>query len=248
MKVYFQEFKKLRLYVGSIFFTILLSYSTYLFFSKDVVMKIGSEDELFEWLTTICLFGAAIFFIVASKLKNIFLIILFLGFIFGAGEEISWGQRIFNFETPEYIKDHNVQKEFTLHNIELFNTKKFDLSSKKGLERFTEINFIFRIFCGIYGVFLPLCVYHIKSFGKIAWHIKLPIPPFSIGIFFLLAWISFRIVMTLLPEDGHPQYLDTAVEIFEFLAAYIFFIISIYFFKIRNDNKYGLDIKSIENW
>lgn len=206
------------------------------------------EDGFFEWLTAICLFGAAIFFIVASKLKNIFLIILFLVFLFGTGEEISWGQRIFNFETPEYMKDHNVQKELNIHNLEFFNTKKFDSSSKKGRERIIEINFLMRIFCGIYGVFLPLFVYHLKFLGKIAWRLKLPIPPVSIGIFFLLAWLSFRFVLALVPGNEHPHYYHTATEIFEFLVAYIFFSISIYFFRIKNDNKYGLDIKSIENW
>ncbi len=33
------------------------------------------------------------------------------------GEEISWGQRIFNFSTPEVVKEDNVQGEFNLHNM-----------------------------------------------------------------------------------------------------------------------------------
>lgn len=35
-----------------------------------------------------------------------------------AGEEISWGQRIFGFETPEKIAEKNTQNEFNLHNQE----------------------------------------------------------------------------------------------------------------------------------
>jgi hypothetical protein len=40
-----------------------------------------------------------------------------LAFLFGAGEEVSWGQRIFGIETPEYIAERNVQGELTLHNL-----------------------------------------------------------------------------------------------------------------------------------
>jgi len=42
---------------------------------------------------------------------------LFLGFLFAAGEEISWGQRIFGFDTPE-ILHANSQGEANLHNLD----------------------------------------------------------------------------------------------------------------------------------
>jgi len=66
-------------------------------------------------------------FIARSFFKNnyklfcslyIFLAVLF---IFIAGEEISWGQRIFNFETPEQFSS-NLQNEFNIHN---FNSSLF---------------------------------------------------------------------------------------------------------------------------
>ena len=37
---------------------------------------------------------------------------------FGAGEEISWGQRILQIETPEFFKTHNKQQETGFHNLE----------------------------------------------------------------------------------------------------------------------------------
>ena len=43
--------------------------------------------------------------------------------IFIAGEEISWGQRIFSFSTPEILTAINDQNEFNLHNV---NKKLFD--------------------------------------------------------------------------------------------------------------------------
>ena len=37
--------------------------------------------------------------------------------VFAAGEEISWGQRIFEFATPDFLMPLNEQKEFNVHNI-----------------------------------------------------------------------------------------------------------------------------------
>lgn len=38
-------------------------------------------------------------------------------FFFGAGEEISWGQRIFGIESTAYFLQHNAQQEMNLHNM-----------------------------------------------------------------------------------------------------------------------------------
>jgi len=37
--------------------------------------------------------------------------------VFGAGEEISWGQRILGIESPEFFQTHNKQAETNLHNM-----------------------------------------------------------------------------------------------------------------------------------
>ena len=38
--------------------------------------------------------------------------------VFAAGEEISWGQRIFGFATPDFLMPLNVSQEFNVHNID----------------------------------------------------------------------------------------------------------------------------------
>ena len=48
---------------------------------------------------------------------------------FAAGEEISWGQRIFGFATPDFLMHLNEQKEFTVHNIA---NKSFDIICLNG--------------------------------------------------------------------------------------------------------------------
>jgi len=44
-------------------------------------------------------------------------------FFFGAGEEISWGQRIFNLESSQYFIENNAQGETNLHNMVVGETK-----------------------------------------------------------------------------------------------------------------------------
>jgi hypothetical protein len=44
-------------------------------------------------------------------------------FLFAAGEEVSWGQRLLGLETPEVLARHNDQGELTLHNLVVFGVK-----------------------------------------------------------------------------------------------------------------------------
>lgn len=54
------------------------------------------------------------------KLGTIFFILIFF---FGAGEEISWGQRIFGIESSTYFIENNAQQETNLHNMVVGGTK-----------------------------------------------------------------------------------------------------------------------------
>lgn len=90
------------------------------------------EDGPFEYLTAIAFFTIAILAVLLirrikklSLMKQykrmlivIFLVVAITG-IFVAGEEISWGQRIFDLRTPKSWKEVNTQDELTIHNHEL---------------------------------------------------------------------------------------------------------------------------------
>src|SRR5262245_35516813 len=47
--------------------------------------------------------------------RNYFFLLLALMLFFGGGEEISWGQRILHFKTPQEITQINKQHEFNIH-------------------------------------------------------------------------------------------------------------------------------------
>jgi hypothetical protein len=88
------------------------------FLNERLLFKFCKEDGFVEWSTVLFYFIAAYFFIFEKKgWKNFWSMALGLLCIVIAGEEASWGQRVFGYHTPEAISAVNVQREFNLHNL-----------------------------------------------------------------------------------------------------------------------------------
>ncbi len=96
------------------------------YINDDFFMSsLTAEDGPIEWLTVlalaitsaICIYRVIILKGERPKLFLVMTFLLGLVFFFGAGEEISWGQRIFNTESPEFFQQHNAQGETNLHNL-----------------------------------------------------------------------------------------------------------------------------------
>jgi hypothetical protein len=84
--------------------------------------KVSVEDGPMEQFTAYSFFLASIvaFWIVGQRgftLRSTFLVLMGAFFFFAAGEEISWGQRIFSWESPEVMLKYNVQGETNIHNM-----------------------------------------------------------------------------------------------------------------------------------
>jgi len=111
--------------LGFILITTLISVAMKYLNNDFFVSIIVTEDGIIEWLTVVGLaLTSAVCFRRAVLLKDeksrLFLfmsILLGLVFFFGAGEEISWGQRIFNTQSSEFFQQHNAQGETNLHNL-----------------------------------------------------------------------------------------------------------------------------------
>ncbi|QNL48281.1 hypothetical protein H8S90_15930 [Olivibacter sp. SDN3] len=83
------------------------------------------EDGIIENLTLVPLF--VIIVVGITYIKNLrfirsklFVIIISLSVLFAAfviGEEISWGQRVFNVESSAFFLENNAQQETNLHNL-----------------------------------------------------------------------------------------------------------------------------------
>jgi len=210
---------------------IIFSYLVYLIFNEDTINKLGIEDGFFEYFTALFFLVTSILFIIIYfHRKKIIHLIFALVFFIGMGEEISWGQRLFNFQSPEYFKENNIQNEFNLHNLRTFDSKEEGGHYKKGLSYFLSMNFLYKLFWLIYGVILPM-VYSLSSFVRnIIGKIDLLVPPLILGIVFLINWLLCRITLYFLLPDGRSmQYYFTAGEISEFGSAFIFTVIGAYF-------------------
>lgn len=207
------------------------SYGLYLFLSDAAVSQIGDEDQLFENLTALFFLGAAYFFAKSFLAgRNAWFLLLAIVFFVGSGEEISWGQRIFGFQTPEAISRINVQHEFSLHNIEVFNAHDFQDNLKGGPAKLLTINFLYKLFWLAYCILLPLACLGARPVLKLTEKMRLPVPPLAVGLFFAVNWIVFKgTSVFLLPVGRGEQYYDTIGEMAECMSAFIFMIVAIWF-------------------
>jgi hypothetical protein len=94
---------------------------------RDAYRALLIEDGPVEWLQFACLVVIVpTYFWLARHLRSrgqTWLAVLYLlagiGVVFIAGEEISWGQRIIGWATPESIAAINKQEETNIHNVGL---------------------------------------------------------------------------------------------------------------------------------
>ncbi|QLC21137.1 hypothetical protein HFP51_02415 [Parasphingopyxis sp. CP4] len=108
------------------------------------------EDNVLEWLSALFILIGALFFLYAAArssrqgvsgpgkfFSTLLIPIGFAGLFFLIGmEEISWGQRLLGFETPESLAERNWQQEFNFHNI---HTDLFELAYYLGTGAFLII-------------------------------------------------------------------------------------------------------------
>ncbi|PIE22225.1 MAG: hypothetical protein CSA62_13605 [Planctomycetota bacterium] len=154
----------------------------YLRFGKDLfpleyLAAINPEDGVIEWSSAaIVLFAALLSGRIALHGQatraqvgmHCFLALLFFAM---CGEEISWGQRVLGFETPEALQGINVQGEFNLHN---------------DFGYFFDHLFVLCFF--LWGCVVPLLRKYSDFFRGLFLRVGLPVP--SLGLAFGMLLIS----------------------------------------------------------
>ena len=173
------------------------------------------EDGLIENFTAVFLFiGACLLirqFVRNRSKKGITWIIGTLGialvFIFGAGEEISWGQRIFGWETSEAMSEINKQGETNLHNIRIGD---FDIN-KLIFSKLLTIGIIF------YLLILPFLYDKFEWINKMVNKWGLPLPKWHHTIAFLI------MTLLILPITSGKKW-----ELYEFGFATVFCLIFLF--------------------
>jgi hypothetical protein len=174
------------------------------------------EDGFIEWLTVIALLAiSGLMFFRYYKLKEhkpgVFLFTLILSGILalmGAGEEVSWGQRFLNIESPDFFVKHNAQGETNVHNL---------LVQGKRINKIIFSQFLMGLIL-IYLVILPV-FYHrtdvVKNFIDLKFGVAIP-KLYQVFFFFF-----FMGVIGLSPSGKRA-------ELMEFSSCFVFFICLLY--------------------
>jgi hypothetical protein len=176
----------------SISYTALMLHQPYL----DMAIK---EDNYFENASFLGLLLTAILFIYAffksrrpeykpdnPPLKQLSYLALAMIFIFGAGEEISWGQRIFHTETPEVLQKENVQDEINVHNLAIF----------EGKNSVVTVDTLFTTFSFTLTLLVPLLASRSRKFERFVDRL-MPVPHWSLGLLFLANFLLAKIAKVL---------------------------------------------------
>ena len=173
------------------------------------------EDGIIEYGTALMLFISAIimalrFFRIGGRQSfkwKMTVAVLAILFIFAAGEEISWGQRIFGIESSEFFKDNNAQQEMNLHNLVVGETKINKLIFSKLLTGVLVI----------YLVILPILYLKLSWVKNLITNFGVPIVKYHHTIIFII----MTVVVIVMPSSKRW-------EIYEFGFAMIFFLIFLF--------------------
>lgn len=127
---------------------------------------------------------------------NLIYLALGLLFFFAFGEEISWGQRLFGWQTPEHLKEINLQQETNLHNLEIFNQPREELKEKYGfLANFISFSpgRLFFYFWFIFLIIIPLLDRYSLKWQQRFKSLRVPIAPFWIGGLMIASYLLSKI-------------------------------------------------------
>jgi hypothetical protein len=120
-----------------------------------------------------------------SLVKQLVYLGLAVLFFFGAGEEISWGQRILGFETPQALGQVNKQEEFNLHNLSAWEASQF-----------LDPDRLFDIFWFLFAVFTPAVALVVPSFKRFAGRF-IPIVFWGMSLLFLYNYLWAKLAKVL---------------------------------------------------
>lgn len=115
----------LSLYISFIFILIGTFPNDYLYLASKEDSVLAYTQVFFLLCSIVVMIRGAI---THTSWKRFVFILFFVLFIFLAGEEISWGQRILHIQSSDYFMKNNAQGEITVHNLTLIGYSPIVLS------------------------------------------------------------------------------------------------------------------------
>jgi len=200
--------QKFFYYLSGIIVPVLFIAIVFLYLNNaDFYEHITREDRIIEWLTFLFLlisgilsFLAARRFLKKSNSMVPFFVIFGILLILSAFEEISWGQRLIDLESPAFFMEHSDQREINLHNV---------------LQKFIGLKtkHITAVILFIYGVCLPL-IFKDQRINIFSGRFVVIIPPPILIISFLLTTLLMFDFPTGQEEEYGEFLFSTSILLF----------------------------------
>jgi hypothetical protein len=114
-----------------------------------------------------------------SRLRTLSFLGLALLFFLGGGEEISWGQRLFGWATPEMLQQTNVQHETNLHNL-------------AWMHGWLDMGRLFQIFTLVFTIVVPAIAAR-SSAARHFFERFMPVLPWQLGVPFAANFVLSKV-------------------------------------------------------
>ncbi|HKL66147.1 MAG TPA: hypothetical protein VJ886_08560 [Roseovarius sp.] len=130
------------------------------------------EDGPVEWGTAVCLLLSSLVLMRNARalrgrgtLALVMTLVYALAFFFAAGEEISWGYRLFHWDASEFFRENNAQGETNIHNLVVGDVKLVKTVFGGGLS----------LVILLYLLVLPLIYARVGAVARIADRLAIPV-------------------------------------------------------------------------
>ncbi len=216
----------------------LVSYALFFLFPRDVLKWLIREDGLMETLTAVALLSTAVVFLrlylsggrctpahPLATHRNGFILCLAVVFFIGAGEEVSWGQRLFNLRTPELMENFNLQKEINIHNLAIFSQHTVDGEAKQGFGRWFTVSRMFSLFWFSYCFLIPAIARAAPRFKASMLQRNFPLVPLWLGLLFVLNYLISKAAEGVIPAGR----MHRLTEVKECNFAVLFLVVAVWF-------------------
>ncbi len=228
----------MRAAVATVALVVGFSYLVLLAIDAETVDRLGWEDGPIETAGALFFLVASAGFLAASVrtirrsrdrggvdvwptvVFSLLALLMFVCF----GEELSWGQRIFNWESPPVFSEFNAQNETNLHNIQAVHQWNTDGSEKGFVGKLVNMNRLFSVFwLGTFLIF-PLAVLKSDRLRRWAERLRIPVPPLWTGSLFLGSFLLYKVLAFIHRDTLRAHALDELKEasyaaIYAFIAA-----------------------------
>jgi hypothetical protein len=161
-----------------------------------------AEDKTIEWLTFVILLAMSLicfkrYKLLKNKRGKLFSLCTLAAsfiFLFGAGEEASWGQRQLKFTVPQFFVDNNSQHEANIHNLVVNGKKINKIIFGTGLA----------VVVSSYLLLLPYYYRRKKGLAKKVDELALPIAQYH----HVFAYLLLFIITSLIPTSKRGELLE----------------------------------------